>query len=260
MICDTGIYSPRGVVVPDPIQTACTRWGSDPLCLGSYSHIRVGSSGRDYDVVAENVGGGRLFFAGEATSRQYPATMHGAFLSGLREAANILSASRARAGEQMEIKKCLQKGVKLCNNILVDLFSKPDLSFGDLSFVFDPPLTDDPKAMGLMRISFWLAIGEPQQKMSGPGPEETDQTSHPSAQQLEAVHLYTILSREQAYQLQLVSGADACNLALICRNFSLKLMGHSSLCALASSLIISIANARKGRRRRRTTDAVNGAS
>jgi monoamine oxidase len=31
----------------------------------------------------------RLFFAGEATSQQYPSTVHGAYLSGLREAERI---------------------------------------------------------------------------------------------------------------------------------------------------------------------------
>ena len=31
----------------------------------------------------------RVFFAGEHTIRQYPATVHGAFLSGMREAGRI---------------------------------------------------------------------------------------------------------------------------------------------------------------------------
>ncbi|KAI8023534.1 Protein FLOWERING LOCUS D [Camellia lanceoleosa] len=78
--------------VPEPIQTVCTRWGADPFSLGSYSNVAVGASGDDYDILAENVGDGRVFFAGEATTRRYPAypaTMHGAFLSGLREAANM---------------------------------------------------------------------------------------------------------------------------------------------------------------------------
>ncbi|GLJ38972.1 hypothetical protein SUGI_0794430 [Cryptomeria japonica] len=66
------------------------RWGSDPFSLSSYSHVAVGASGRDdYDILVESMGDGRVFFAGEATNRRYPATMHGAFLSGLREAANI---------------------------------------------------------------------------------------------------------------------------------------------------------------------------
>ena len=61
-----------------------TRWGNDEMALGSYSSIPVGSlGGEDYDLLAESTG--RLFFAGEATTKQYPATMHGAFSSGLRE-------------------------------------------------------------------------------------------------------------------------------------------------------------------------------
>lgn len=71
------------------IQVVCTRWGKDPLSFGSYSSVSTGSPGaEDYDRMAESEGS-RVFFAGEATTRKYPATMHGAYISGLREAANI---------------------------------------------------------------------------------------------------------------------------------------------------------------------------
>jgi Flavin containing amine oxidoreductase len=67
------------------LQAVCTRWGCDPMARGSYSSLCVGSAGgEDYDAVADCLGG-RLFFAGEATTKKYPATMHGAFFTGLRE-------------------------------------------------------------------------------------------------------------------------------------------------------------------------------
>ncbi|KAK4796147.1 hypothetical protein SAY86_028473 [Trapa natans] len=92
-----GIFKPKGIVVPDPVQAVCTRWGKDHFTYGSYSYVAVGSSGDDYDILSESVGDGRVFFAGEATNKQYPATMHGAFLSGMREAANILRVARRRS-------------------------------------------------------------------------------------------------------------------------------------------------------------------
>nr|CAN68725.1 hypothetical protein VITISV_033600 [Vitis vinifera] len=78
-------------------QVVCTRWGKDRFTYGSYSYVAIGSSGDDYDILAESVGDGRVFFAGEATNKQYPATMHGAFLSGMREAANILRVANRRS-------------------------------------------------------------------------------------------------------------------------------------------------------------------
>uniref|UniRef100_A0AAQ4R8U3 Lysine-specific histone demethylase 1A n=1 Tax=Gasterosteus aculeatus aculeatus TaxID=481459 RepID=A0AAQ4R8U3_GASAC len=59
-----------------------------------------GSSGNDYDLMAQPITPGpaipgasqpvpRLFFSGEHTIRNYPATVHGALLSGLREAGRI---------------------------------------------------------------------------------------------------------------------------------------------------------------------------
>ena len=81
----------QNVPVPDPLDAACVRWGGDRHAFGSYSNISVGATGEDYDHLASTVGD-RLFFAGEATNRMHPATMHGAFLSGVREAALISDA------------------------------------------------------------------------------------------------------------------------------------------------------------------------
>lgn len=74
--------------IPEPTGHLITRWGADPFTFGSYSHIPPGASGADYDSLAAPVGG-RLFFAGEATHREHPSTVHGAYLSGLRAAQEI---------------------------------------------------------------------------------------------------------------------------------------------------------------------------
>lgn len=70
-----------------------TRWHADEFARGSYSFVAVGSSPRDYDVLARPLAGGgsrpNLFFAGEATNRMFPASVHGAFFSGVREAKRI---------------------------------------------------------------------------------------------------------------------------------------------------------------------------
>lgn len=78
-----------GKSIPQPTNWLLTNWRSDPYTLGSYSYLPVGISGKSYDEMAKPVGK-RLLFAGEATSRQYPATVHGAFLSGQREAKRLL--------------------------------------------------------------------------------------------------------------------------------------------------------------------------
>ncbi len=80
----------HGNAIPNPTGWLVTRWGRDPFAFGSYSHIPPGASGKDYDALAAPVAK-RLFFAGEATSRKYPATVHGAYLSGQRAAGEILA-------------------------------------------------------------------------------------------------------------------------------------------------------------------------
>jgi hypothetical protein len=70
-------------VVPRPVRTVVTRWGADRFARGSYSYVHVGASGSDYATLGEPVGE-RLFFAGEHTIMEHPATVVGAYLSGLR--------------------------------------------------------------------------------------------------------------------------------------------------------------------------------
>jgi monoamine oxidase len=76
--------------IPDPQQYIITRWGLDPFTYGSYSFIPVGATGEEHDILAEPINN-KLFFAGEATHRRFPATVHGAYLSGIREAERIYS-------------------------------------------------------------------------------------------------------------------------------------------------------------------------
>ncbi len=87
----------RGMFGPDisePRRMIRTRWFSDPYAGGSYSHVAPGARPANYDALARPVDE-RLFFAGEATHRRYPATVHGAYLSGLRAAEQVLGRSQA---------------------------------------------------------------------------------------------------------------------------------------------------------------------
>ncbi|GGI30430.1 flavin monoamine oxidase family protein [Bradyrhizobium guangdongense] len=67
-----------------------SRWARDPFARGSYSHALPGHAG-DRAVLAAPVGG-RLFFAGEATSPTFFTTAHGARDSGERAAKEVLAA------------------------------------------------------------------------------------------------------------------------------------------------------------------------
>ena len=76
--------------IPDPLDAQITRWATDPFALGSYSYNAVGSTPNDRAVLAAPLAS-RVFFAGEATHPDYFGTTHGAYLSGLRAAEEILA-------------------------------------------------------------------------------------------------------------------------------------------------------------------------
>lgn len=73
---------------PEPTAILVSRWWNDPLAFGAYSHVPPGSSADLYDTMAEPVDE-RVFFAGEHTHQEFRATVHGAWLSGQREAERI---------------------------------------------------------------------------------------------------------------------------------------------------------------------------
>lgn len=76
--------------IPEPIDYQITRWAKDPFALGSYSYNAVGSTPtmrKTLSAPLEN----KLLFAGEATHKEYYGTTHGAYLSGLRAAKEILA-------------------------------------------------------------------------------------------------------------------------------------------------------------------------
>lgn len=83
---------------PDPVDILVSNWKEDPFTRGAYSTSPVGEHLDDYDKLAAPIPAGnpRIFFAGEATTRMYPATVHGAYVTGIREA------NRLRAYDKKE--------------------------------------------------------------------------------------------------------------------------------------------------------------
>ncbi|PON34568.1 Histone lysine-specific demethylase [Trema orientale] len=248
-----GIYEPQGINVPEPIQTVCTRWGSDPFSLGSYSNVAVGASGDDYDILAESVGDGRLFFAGEATTRRYPATMHGAFLSGLREAANMARYANARS-LRIKVDRSPSKNAHSCASLLADLFREPDLEFGSFSVIFGRK-NADPKSAAILRVTF-----NEQRKKSQEGSTPDQQHSNKLLfQQLQShfnqrqqLHVYTLLSRQQVLELREVRGGDEMRLNYLCEKLGVKLVGRKGLGSTADSVIAAI-KAQRGNRKPAST-------
>ncbi len=81
------IYGPD---IPEPTGQQITRWAADPFSLGSYSFNALGAHPRMRDALAAPVAD-RVFFAGEATERKYFGTVHGAYLSGVRAAGEVVA-------------------------------------------------------------------------------------------------------------------------------------------------------------------------
>mmetsp|Transcript_15091 Transcript_15091/g.17618 ORF Transcript_15091/g.17618 Transcript_15091/m.17618 type:complete len:461 (+) Transcript_15091:143-1525(+) len=85
-------------VIPEDMDAAfsmvksvsCTDWENDPFSNGAYSYISRTALPSDYETLGQASINNQVFFAGEATIRDYPSTMHGALLSGKRAAKKVL--------------------------------------------------------------------------------------------------------------------------------------------------------------------------
>ncbi|WP_309667458.1 FAD-dependent oxidoreductase [Tabrizicola sp.] len=93
----TALRAMFGSSIPDPRGSQISRWRQDPFALGAYSFHAVGSSRKDRRALFGSDWDGRLHFAGEATSRDQPSTVHGALMTGRLAAAAILNGGRPAA-------------------------------------------------------------------------------------------------------------------------------------------------------------------
>ena len=82
-----GIY---GNSIPNPSNFLRTKWGQNINSYGTYSYATNNSTSADFDTLANEVNN-KVFFAGEHTEREYRGTVHGAYLSGIREANKIIN-------------------------------------------------------------------------------------------------------------------------------------------------------------------------
>lgn len=76
-----------GREIPPPVQYLVTRWDTDPWARGAYSFQPVGVTDQARLDLAEPFD--KVHFAGEATIPEQAATVHGAYLSGQRAAAEV---------------------------------------------------------------------------------------------------------------------------------------------------------------------------
>ena len=75
--------------IPNPTEVLISRWTQDPFARGSYSFAGLGSLPEDFEAFEVPLNN-RVFFAGEHTIHDYRGTVHGAYLSGIREGQKIV--------------------------------------------------------------------------------------------------------------------------------------------------------------------------
>lgn len=75
-----------------PEEILTTKWQTDPYTLGAYSYLPSDSKLDCFDKLAEPIEN-KVYFSGEATDNKYYATAHGAYMSGMRVANEIMGSN-----------------------------------------------------------------------------------------------------------------------------------------------------------------------
>ena len=78
-----------GNSIPEPERVLTSKWRNDPLAFGAYSYPKIGATPEDHDLLLQPIER-KIFFAGEACTKEFYGTVHGAFLSGKAAAREIL--------------------------------------------------------------------------------------------------------------------------------------------------------------------------
>lgn len=83
-----------GENIPKPTNMLRTKWNTNEFTFGSYSFATNKTRSKKFNILKRSVAD-KLFFAGEHTEKNYRATVHGAYLSGVREATKIMKSLKA---------------------------------------------------------------------------------------------------------------------------------------------------------------------
>ncbi len=107
------------MTVPEPKAHKITRWGQDRFSRGSYTFLPPGATDQDFHLLQSPVNANgdslllegseimRLFFAGEHTTALHPSMAHGALLSGIRAAQEVISALKGNNTDDRDIDKVI---------------------------------------------------------------------------------------------------------------------------------------------------------
>ena len=84
------VWTKKGLgTIPTPLAVKASAWNNDPYSKGSYSYMPVNANPSNTYTYFQTAISSKLYFAGEHTDTNYPATVQGAYASGIRVATTI---------------------------------------------------------------------------------------------------------------------------------------------------------------------------